>query len=306
MAPHMSPKPGCVRPPVPIEKRVAIARYKLASCCKYRVVGNKFGVHKSSVKNCVYTFCGNLVKYHMKTFIQLPSAQQAAAIAARFEAKCHIPQIFGVIDGTHITITAPKKGSRNSVSRKMWTSYNILAVVDDRALFRCVTCNVPESAHDSSVLKVSCLYGRSEDVLSRGKRTFRGLPIPFMLLGDPAYPRLPWIFRGYSGTLTAEQEYFNVYHISGRNIVEHAFGRLKGRWRITLKRADINYKFMRTVIAVACILYNFCEERHEIVADQWISYQVIRTLPIFVFKAGTAFSPLYWTFLPNLYAAELS
>jgi len=35
--------------PVPLEKQVAICAYKLATCAEYRVIGNVFGVHKSTV-----------------------------------------------------------------------------------------------------------------------------------------------------------------------------------------------------------------------------------------------------------------
>ncbi|XP_075556579.1 uncharacterized protein LOC142588636 [Dermacentor variabilis] len=271
MRDYMSPKSGWVRAPLPLEKRVAIALYKLASCCEYRNVANQFGVHKSTVKKCFYMFCRALTKYYLKTFIMLPSAQEATAIARNFELRCHLPQVFGAIDGTHIPITAPKKGYRDFVNRKGWTSYNVQAVVDDRGLFRSITCNVPGSAHDATVLKLSNLYRRSNDLLPQGERTLRGFQIPFMLLGDPAYPCLPWILKGYTGALSKEQESFNVYHSSGRNVVEHAFGRLKGRWRILLKRADTSYKFMPTVIAATCILHNFCEQRRESIADAWLS-----------------------------------
>lgn len=110
-------------------------------------------------------------------------------------------------------------------------------------------------------------------LLPKQERIFHGHPIPFMLLADPAYPRLPWLLKGYTsrqGGLSREEESFNVYHSSGRNVVEHAFGRLKGRWRVTLKRADIYYKFMPTVIAAACILHNFCEQRSESTRDAWL------------------------------------
>lgn len=43
-----------IREAVPIDKQVAITLYKLPSCCEYRVVGNAFGVHKSTVKKYFY------------------------------------------------------------------------------------------------------------------------------------------------------------------------------------------------------------------------------------------------------------
>ena len=43
-----------VRKPIPVEKKIAIALYKLASCAEYRVVGDVFGVHKASVHNFLH------------------------------------------------------------------------------------------------------------------------------------------------------------------------------------------------------------------------------------------------------------
>lgn len=128
MAPFMSPKEHCVRQPILLEKRVAIALCKMASYCEYRVVANQFGIHKSSVKKCVYMLWGTLVEDYLKEFIRLPSTQEAAAIANIFEVRCHLPHIFVANDGSHIPTKAPKKG----VNRKMWTSYNMQATVDDR------------------------------------------------------------------------------------------------------------------------------------------------------------------------------
>nr|XP_039260278.1 uncharacterized protein LOC120336620 [Styela clava] len=53
--------------------------------------------------------------------------------------------------------------------------------------------------------------------------------VPLMILGDPAYPLQTWLMKGYSGSLNPSEESFNVYLSSARNVVEHAFGRLKSR-----------------------------------------------------------------------------
>lgn len=104
-----------------------------------------------------------------------------------------------------------------------------------------MTCNVPGSAADATVLRLSSLYQRSAQLLPK-EDVFQGQAIPFMLLGDQAYPSLTWILKGYTssqGKLSREQEPFNVYHSSGRNVVEHTFGRLTGCWRVTLKQAEV-------------------------------------------------------------------
>ncbi|KAG0444343.1 hypothetical protein HPB47_013904, partial [Ixodes persulcatus] len=256
----------CVRPPVEVDKRVAIALYKLASCCEYRVVANQFGVHKSTVKKYVYLLCQTLTTKFMMDFIRLPNVEEARQIAANFEGRCHIPQIWGAIDGTHIPILAPRKGYRDFVNRKHWPSFNMQAVVDDRGVFRSISCSVPGSAHDATVLKLSGLYRHSDRLLPTDDCVVNGRPIPLMLVGDPAYPLLPWILKGYVATkngISQKDDSFNTYLSSARIVVEQAFGRMKGRWRIVLKRADIDYKFVPTMAAAVCVLHNFCELHSE-------------------------------------------
>lgn len=82
---------------------------------------------------------------------------------------------------------------------------------------------------------------------------------------------MDWLIKGYtrSPNLTAEQESFNVYLSSARTVVEIAFGRLKSRWRVLLKRSDFHFTFTAHVIATCCALHNFCEGEKETVNPTW-------------------------------------
>lgn len=51
--------------------------------------------------------------------------------------------------------------------------------------------------------------------------------------------------------------------------MEHAFGRLKGRWRCLLKRNDTTMKYIIQQTAACCILHNLCEMQEEEFEEDW-------------------------------------
>ena len=106
---------------------------------------------------------------------------------------------------------------------------------------------------------------------SQEPREIDGVSIGHFLLGDPAYPLMDWIMKGYthSPNITPEQESFNVYLSSARTTVEIAFGRLKSRWRVLMKLGVFHFSFTPKVIATCCALHNFCENEKEVVNPNW-------------------------------------
>lgn len=99
-----------------------------------------------------------------------------------------------------------------------------------------------------------------------------GQGVNYFIIGDPAYPLLEWLIKGYTRHqgLTPEQESFNVYLSAARTCVEIAFGRLKSRWRILLKRSDLHYTFSPYLIATCCALHNFCEKEKDHGNPRWM------------------------------------
>lgn len=51
--------------------------------------------------------------------------------------------------------------------------------------------------------------------------------------------------------------------------VEIAFGRLKGRWRILLKRLDMKTRNVPLAVGACCTLHNICEIHGEAFDDNW-------------------------------------
>lgn len=258
---ELQPSDNCIRTPVPLFKRVCISLYKLASCCEYRVAAEQFGVSKVTVFRCVNAFCVALTAHQAK-YIQFPSDEEAASIADRIEQRHKYPQAFAALDGSHIAINPPSDGLADYLNRKMYASIVLQGLVDDRFMFRDVSCKCPGSMHDSTVFSNSSLYGRLERHMPARDKFINGISVPLHILGDPAYPLSTKVIKGFVGrNLTPQQISFNVYHSSARMMVENAFGRLKARWRTVGKRMDCNIELAPYVVMACCCLHNICEQQ---------------------------------------------
>ena len=125
----------------------------------------------------------------------------------------------------------------------------------------------PGSVHVARVFANSKLYKKGQDgtLFPNINREISGVKVPVVLLGDPAYPLLPWLMKPYSddGQLTRGKNRYNYKLSSARMTVENSFGRLKGRWRCLLKRNDTCTRKIPTLVTACCILHNLCENYGE-------------------------------------------
>ena len=181
----------------------------------------------------------------------------------------------GAIDGTHIPIIAPTENHADYINRKGYHSIVMQAVVDSGYLFRDVVVGWPGSVHDARVLSNSHLYqlGNEGKLFSGGlSEDINGTIINPLLLGDPAYPLLPWIMKPYPETpdISASYKNFNFRLSRARMTVENTFGCWKGRFRRFLKKVDMHVSNVTLAVAASCILHNLCEISHEEILDEWL------------------------------------
>ncbi|XP_035692548.1 protein ANTAGONIST OF LIKE HETEROCHROMATIN PROTEIN 1-like [Branchiostoma floridae] len=261
-----------LRAAIPVPQRIAIALYWLASGDLLRTVADLFGVSAASVCHVVHDVCQAIVDVLLPRYLTFPSGERLRETVQGYGEKWGFPQCAGAVDGSHIAIKAPVDGRTDFFNRKGYYSIILQGVVDH--LFTDINVGWPGSVHDARVLRNSSIFERAE----RGTCT----NIPAVILGDAAYPHLPWLMKAYpdNGHLTREQLIFNYRLSRARMTVECAFGRLKGRWRCLSKRLDVDLDHVPTVVTACCVLHNVCEVHGEHFDDQWLVPADDRQVPM--------------------------
>ena len=264
-----------LRAAVPPRRRLAITLYYLASTAEYRTIANLFGVSTPFVCNCVKEVCEAMVKALKSLFIFLPKGDELDRIIDMYNDRWGFPMCGGAIDGTHIPITAPVENPADYVNRKGFHSIIMQALVDSSYLFRDIVIGWPGSVHDARVLSNSHLYRLgNDDKLFDGKQSedIGGTIVKPVILGDPAYPLLPWLIKPYQHhpDITAVQKNFNYRLSRARMTVENTFGRWKARCRRFLKKVEMDVTKVTVAVAASCILHNVCELSQEEILDEWM------------------------------------
>lgn len=224
-----------------------------------RTLSDRFDVSISSVFRILRRIV-NWFLTKLDTVIRWPQGQHVRIVCEQFSIKRGIQNVLGAIDSSHIRIQKPAINARDYINRKKHFSINLQAVVDANMRFTNIYCGEPGSLHDSRVLRRSPMY---ETAFANQIQLF---PDETFLIGDSAYPSLPWLVPPYkdNGHLTPQQIEFNYMLSSTRMSVERAFGNLKGRFRrIKFFNEYRQMPFIINVVVAACILHNYCIDNND-------------------------------------------
>ncbi|XP_050811461.1 uncharacterized protein LOC127052147 [Gopherus flavomarginatus] len=181
------------------------------------------------------------------------------------------PNCGGAIDGTHIPILALEHQGTQYVNRKGYFSMVLQALVDHKGHFTSIHVGWPGRVHDGRVFRNTTLFKQLQqgNYFPDQKTTAGDVDMPIVILGDPAYPLMPWLMKPYTGSLDSSQELFSYRLSKCRMVVECAFGRLKARWRTLLTCSDLSQTNVPIVIAACCVLHNLCESKGETFMVGW-------------------------------------
>ena len=249
----------------PLEKQVVVALWRLATGNSYRTTSKVFGIGLSTVAKIMYEFCEAILEISHEFIHFLTNGRETAIAIQKFRTftESKIPQVVGVNDGTHIEILCVDSESRvDYFSRKQRYTINTQAVVGANLMFLHIATGYPGSLHDARILRLSnlCTRAEREEILKTPSKIIDGFSVRPLLLSDSAYPMTLWQVKPFSFTLnlTEREKLFNKHLSLARVIVEQAFGVLKGRFRILLKRMDIG---LENTVKTIFVLHNMSVTR---------------------------------------------
>ena len=160
--------------------------------------------------------CCHALNRLSRHFIKFPvTCRETTITIALFQDQCKIPQAVGAIDGTHFEIVAPENPF-DYFDRQHRHSAIMQAVDGENLIFPDTAIGYPGSMHDARVLRNTDLFRKAEngDILGEPVLPISGNHILPLLLGDGAYPLLPWLLKPYANNVAlnpTQQHYSRVF-----------------------------------------------------------------------------------------------
>ncbi|XP_046406248.1 protein ANTAGONIST OF LIKE HETEROCHROMATIN PROTEIN 1-like [Ischnura elegans] len=253
-----------MRNAIKVEKRVAIAIFCLKGYSDFWAVGNMFRVCASTVPSILYEVCDGINKEVFPFIVQFPRDNARKEEFARgFWSLWQFPNTFGALDGTHIRIIKPSEDPMDYWNYKGYHSMVLMALVDHEYKFLYTNIGRQGRVNDATVYNFSGLKVELE------RREFDS---KLHVIGDGGFPWSPSLLRPYvqTGNMNAIHSHFKTRLSRARLVVEDAFGRLKGRWRVLLKRLDLGVSNVQRVVKACVALHNICEQQKEYFYPEWV------------------------------------
>lgn len=182
-------------------------------------------------------------------------------IADDFYNIWNFPNCIGSIDGKHVRINCPAHSGSMFYNYKQFFSIVLQGLVDANYKFISIEVGGYGKQSDGGTFRSSSLFLQ----LSTGGLQIpndQALPnsditVPYVMIGDEAYPLLPNLLKPYSReNLQTDEAYFNSRLSRARRTVECAFGIIYSKWRVLGTSIQTSVELADDIVKCICLLHN--------------------------------------------------
>ncbi|XP_027069238.1 protein ALP1-like [Coffea eugenioides] len=261
--------------PMSLYDQVALALNRLSSGRSLVSIGDAFGTSQSTVSQVTWRFV-EAIEMNGHQHIRWPSTEnELMDIKSQFEQIQGLPNCCGAIDTTHIVILLSTSKRRTDVWLDSKENYSmpLQAIVGPNLKFLDIFSGLPGMLNESSLLPYSSFYDKcqkGERLNGKKIKLSQQAELQEYVVGDSAYPLLPWLLTPYQGNdLSQTKVDFNKHHLATRVVAQRALARLKDVWKMidgVVCRPD-KHK-LPSFIFVCCILHNIVIDMEDEVLEE--------------------------------------
>ena len=252
--------------PIPPELRLAICLYRLGRGDYLYTIAEMSGLGVSTVCSIVQEVCQLLVDHLWSESVSchMPNTQEDfKKKILDMEEFWQFPCCWAAIDGCHIPMKCPPGGQeacKEYHNFKNFYSVVLMGMVDSHYRFVWGSCGFPGNSHDAVIFKSTDLWNSIQDgFIPLIGKSVGDVNVPPLIVGDSAFPLQTWLMKPFTNAvLNPQQRYFNYRLSRARMVTEGAYGQLKGRWRVLLRKSESNRDQVRITTLACMVLHNIC------------------------------------------------
>lgn len=252
--------------PISPELRLAICLYRLGRGDYLYTIAEMAGLGVSTVCLIVQEVCQVLVDHLWSESVSchMPNTQEDfKKKILDMEEFWQFPCCWAAIDGCHIPMKCPPGGleaCKEYHNFKNFYSVVLMAMIDSHYRFVWGSCGFPGNSHDAVIFKSTDLWNSIQDgFIPLIGKSVGDVNVPPLIVGDSAFPLQTWLMKPFTNAvLSPQQRYFNYRLSRARMVSEGAYGQLKGRWRVLLRKSESNRDQVRITTLACMVLHNIC------------------------------------------------
>ncbi|XP_050519489.1 uncharacterized protein LOC126893393 [Diabrotica virgifera virgifera] len=216
------------------------------------------------------------------------TAEEWKVVATQFNNLWNFPQCTGVMDGKHIMIQSPEHSGSDYFNYKSFFSIVLFIVANANyeVLYMNVGCQGRISdggVYENTQFK-RMLSEYKLNLPNNEKLPGTAMAVPYVFLGDDAFPLSPNLMKPYPGTQEkgSQGRIFNYRLSRARRVSENVFGILSARFRVFRKIMLLEPTKAETIVTACICLHNYLRKKNQGPPTLHLELSILKTKTVVI------------------------